>query len=91
MRSYLIVGGSSDIAKITAQMLLESHAAVTCLVRDRSREKTFEALGATIVQGDALDQESISEAITKASEKGDGQISGVAHLVAQLQSDHLMH
>ena len=40
-------------------------------------------MGATIVQGDALDQESISEAITKASEKGDG-ISGVAHLVGSI-------
>ena len=37
MKSYLIVGGSSDIAKITAQKLLESQAAVTCLVRDKSR------------------------------------------------------
>ena len=74
MRSYLIVGGSSDIAKITAQKLLESQAAVTCLVRDKSRVEDLEALGATIVQGDALDQESISEAIAKASEQGDGQI-----------------
>ena len=84
MKSYLIVGGSSDIAKITAQKLLESQAAVTCLVRDKSRVEDLEALGATIVQGDALDQESISEAITKASEKGDGQISGVAHLVGSI-------
>ena len=84
MKSYLIVGGSSDIAKITAQKLLESQAAVTCLVRDKSRVEDLEALGATIVQGDALDQESISEAITKASEKGDGHISGVAHLVGSI-------
>ena len=84
MKSYLIIGGSSDIAKVTAKKLLENQASVTCLVRDTSRVEDLEALGVTIVQGDALDQESVSEAITKASELGGGQISGVAHLVGSI-------
>ena len=49
MKSYLIVGGSSDIAKITAKKLLEAQAAVTCLVRDTSRVEDLQTLGATIV------------------------------------------
>ena len=84
MKSYLIIGGSSDIAKVTAKKLLENQASVTCLVRDTSRVEDLEALGVTIVQGDALDQESISEAITKASELGVGHISGVAQLVGSI-------
>ena len=84
MKSYLIIGGSSDIAKVTAKKLLGNQASVTCLVRDTSRVEDLEALGVTIVQGDALDQESVSEAITKASELGGGQISGVAHLVGSI-------
>ena len=84
MKSYLIIGGSSDIAKVTAKKLLENQASVTCLVRDTSRVEDLEALGVTIVQGDALNQESVSEAITKASELGGGQISGVAHLVGSI-------
>ena len=75
MKSYLIVGGSSDIAKVTAKKLLEAQAAVTCLVRDTSRVEDLQSLGATIVQGDALDQEAISRAIATATEHGDGQIT----------------
>ena len=84
MKSYLIVGGSSDIAKVTAKKLLEAQAAVTCLVRDTSRVEDLQSLGATIVQGDALDQEAISRAIATATEHGDGQITGVAHLVGSI-------
>ena len=46
MKSYLIIGGSSDIAKVTAKKLLENQASVTCLVRDTSRVEDLEALGA---------------------------------------------
>ena len=84
MDSYLIVGGSSDIAIVTAKKLLEQGLAVTCLARDGSRVEELKSLGASIVIGDALDQESISSAIEIASQKGDGKIAGVAHLVGSI-------
>ena len=84
MESYLIVGGSSDIAIITAKKLLEQGAEVTCLARDESRGTELASMGAAVVQGDALDQEIVSSAINIASEKGGGTISGVAHLVGSI-------
>jgi len=84
MKSYLIVGGSSDIAIITAKKLLDDGATVTCLVRDESRVAELVPLGAIVVQGDALDQESVTSAINVATQQGDGTIAGVAHLVGSI-------
>ena len=84
MASYLIVGGSSDIAIVTAKKLLEQGSAVTCLARDESRVEELKSLGAEVVIGDALDKESVSAAIETASQQGDGKISGVAHLVGSI-------
>ena len=84
MKSYLIVGGSSDIAIITAKKLLDDGAAVTCLVRDESRVAELVTHGAVVVQGDALDQESVTSAINSATQQGDGTIDGVAHLVGSI-------
>ena len=84
MKSYLIVGGSSDIAIITAKKLLGDGAAVTCLVRDESRVAELVTHGAVVVQGDALDQESVTSAINSATQQGDGTIDGVAHLVGSI-------
>tara|TARA_B100001113_G_scaffold241640_1_gene198719 strand:+ start:4450 stop:5178 length:729 start_codon:yes stop_codon:yes gene_type:complete len=84
MKSYLIVGGSSDIAIITAKKLLDDGATVTCLVRDESRVAELVPLGAIVVQGDALDQESVTSAINAATQQGDGTIAGVAHLVGSI-------
>jgi len=84
MKSYLIVGGSSDIAIITAKKLLDDGASVTCLVRDESRVAELVPLGAIVVQGDALDQESVTSAINAATQQGDGTIAGVAHLVGSI-------
>ena len=84
MTSYLIVGGSSDIAIVTAKKLLEQGSAVTCLARDESRVEELKSLGAEVVVGDALDNESVSAAIEIASQQGDGKISGVAHLVGSI-------
>ena len=84
MTSYLIVGGSSDIAIVTAKKLLEHGSAVTCLARDESRVEELKSLGAEVVIGDALDKESVSAAIEIASQQGDGKISGVAHLVGSI-------
>ena len=84
MASYLIIGGSSDIAIVTAKKMLEQGLSVTCLARDESRVEELKSLGASIVIGDALDQDSISSAIEVASQKGDGKIAGVAHLVGSI-------
>ena len=84
MSSYLIIGGSSDIAIVTAKKMLEQGLSVTCLARDESRIEELKSLGASIVIGDALDQESISSAIEIASQQGDGKIAGVAHLVGSI-------
>ena len=84
MTSYLIVGGSSDIAIVTAKKLLEQGSKVTCLARDESRVEELKSLGAEVVVGDALDKESVSAAIELASQQGDGKISGVAHLVGSI-------
>ena len=84
MASYLIIGGSSDIAIVTGKKMLEQGLSVTCLARDESRVEELKSLGASIVIGDALDQDSISSAIEIASQKGDGKIAGVAHLVGSI-------
>ena len=66
--SSLIIGGS-DIAIVTAKKMLEQGLSVTCLARDESRIEELKSLGASIVIGDALDQESISSAIEIAFSK----------------------
>ncbi len=82
--SYLIVGGSSDIALILAKRLLKEQHNVTILARDIARCSEIQALGAEIIQGDALDASAVSAAVSAAQERGDGSIAGVAHLVGSL-------
>ena len=83
-KSFLIVGGSSDIAIITAKNLLAEGYNVTILARDVSRVKDLETLGANVIQGDALQQDIISSAIETTISNGDGEISGVAHFVGSI-------
>jgi NAD(P)-dependent dehydrogenase (short-subunit alcohol dehydrogenase family) len=82
--SYLLIGGSSDIAIVTAKRLLNDNHNVTLLARDVSRVEDLIKLGASVVEGDALDQDSILSAIETASLNGGGQISGVAHFVGSI-------
>tara|TARA_B100000767_G_scaffold263356_1_gene277025 strand:- start:375 stop:1106 length:732 start_codon:yes stop_codon:yes gene_type:complete len=83
-KSYLLIGGSSDIALVTASKLLDEGNNVTLLARDVSRVEGLVARGAGLVEGDALDQEAVLSAIEEASAKGDGQVSGVAHFVGSI-------
>ena len=83
-KSYLLIGGSSDIALVTASKLLDEGNHVTLLARDVSRVEGLVARGASLVEGDALDQEAVLSAIEGAASKGDGQISGVAHFVGSI-------
>ena len=82
--SFLIIGGSSDIAMILAKQLDESGHKVTLLARDISRTSKLQEIGIDVVQGDALDSEALQLAIEQAKIKGDGKISGAAHLVGSI-------
>ena len=82
--SYLIVGGSSDIGIIVAKILLEKGNHVTLYARDKTRVEELKPLGASIIIGDALDKDSLNNAIENALEKGNGKISGIAHLVGSI-------
>ena len=53
-------------------------------MRDESRVAELVTHGAVVVQGDALDQESVTSAINSATQQGDGTIDGVAHLVGSI-------
>lgn len=83
-KSYLVVGGSSDIAILVSDLLLDDGHSVTILARDISRVESLKSRGAHVIQGDALDQETVSTAIGMALEAGDGEIAGVSHLVGSI-------
>lgn len=84
VESFLIIGGSSDIAMILAKQLDESGHKVTLLARDISRITKLQEAGIDVVQGDALDSEALQLAIEQAKINGDGKISGAAHLVGSI-------
>ncbi|MDA0649064.1 MAG: SDR family oxidoreductase [archaeon] len=82
--SYLIVGGSSDIAILLAKRLLKDQHNVTVLARDIARCSEIQELGAEIIQGDALNPSAVSAAVDATQARGNGSIAGVAHLVGSL-------
>ena len=81
MRSYLIVGGSSDIGIILCRDLLEEGAAVTLLARDSSRLAEFPEGKVGKFIGDANDEDLVKEAVLSAISAGNGRLDGVVHLV----------
>ncbi|RJU89175.1 MAG: SDR family NAD(P)-dependent oxidoreductase [Candidatus Poseidoniales archaeon] len=83
-KSFLIIGGSSDIGIQTANRLLADGYNVTILARDTSRVDDLAKIGANVVEGDALQQDKISAVIESAISMGDGEISGVAHFVGSI-------
>ena len=83
-KSYLIVGGSSDIALLLGRRLLDDGHSVTLLARDHARCVDLQNSGAQVIQGDALDADAVGQAVQAAKETGDGSITGVAHLVGSL-------
>ncbi|MGA0353623.1 MAG: SDR family NAD(P)-dependent oxidoreductase [Poseidonia sp.] len=82
--SFLLVGGSSDIALHLAALLMDEGHHVTLLARDVERTKTLEAQGATVVQGDALNEETVQQAVEQAQASGANGLTGVAHLVGSI-------
>ena len=52
-KSFLLVGGSSDIARLLAKMLLDDGHNITLLARDAERVEELVAQGAELIDGDA--------------------------------------
>jgi NAD(P)-dependent dehydrogenase (short-subunit alcohol dehydrogenase family) len=83
-KSFLLVGGSSDIARLLASMLLDDGHSITLLARDEERVEELVARGAELVVGDALDEATVQAAVAHASQQGEAGLSGMAHLVGSI-------
>ena len=83
-KSYLIVGGSSDIAHELIGQLCENGYIVTVLARDTSRVESLKELGVNVVIGDGLVEDDLNTAIEVAKEHGHGSIAGAAHLIGSI-------
>ena len=83
-KSFLLVGGSSDIARHLATMLLADGHSVTLLARDADRVAGLVEQGAEFIQGDALDEEAVQSAVAHAAERGESGLAGMAHLVGSI-------
>ena len=82
--SYLVVGGSSDIAQLLVSQLIEQGKLVTVLALDNSRVEHLADSGVSVIIGDALDSSVLQTAIERAKENGNGSIAGAAHLVGSI-------
>ena len=82
--SYLIVGGSSDIALNLINQLCEAGHAVTILARDATRVESLKAMGVNVVIGHGLVEADLTAAIDVAKEHGGGSITGAAHLIGSI-------
>ena len=83
-KSFLLVGGSSDIAQILAKELLDSNHMVTLLARDVARINHLKEMGADVLEGDALDEATVAQAVEHAKGRSDEGIAGAAHLVGSI-------
>ncbi|MAR93813.1 MAG: hypothetical protein CMA45_01885 [Euryarchaeota archaeon] len=82
--SILIIGGGSDIAQQLAHKLTQNGYLVTMLVRNNESLDGHISSRVTVVNGDALSSEDLTSAIEMAKQQGDGEISGMAHLVGSV-------
>ena len=83
-KSFLLVGGSSDIARHLATMLLDDGHHVTLLARDGERVADLVEQGAHFVQGDALDESTVQSAVAHAAGLSEHGMAGMAHLVGSI-------
>lgn len=83
-KSFLLVGGSSDIARHLATMLLDDGHHVTLLARDGERVADLVDRGAHFVQGDALDESTVQSAVAHAAGLSEHGMAGMAHLVGSI-------
>ena len=84
VKSFLLVGGSSDMGLHLAQRLLDEGHAVTLLARDAERVAEVVGRGARLVEGDALDEAAVQSAVDAAVGAGIEGMSGVVHLVGSI-------
>lgn len=83
-KSFLLIGGSSDIGLVLGERLLEQGHHVTLFARDVERCTALEAKGATVIHGDALDEAAVQQAVASASEHASDGLFGIAHLVGSI-------
>ena len=81
MGSYLIVGGSSDIALLLCRKLIDDGHRVSVLARDQGRLSELRADLDKVFIGDANDEDLVREAVLSSIENGEGRLDGVAHMV----------
>ena len=81
MGSFLLVGGSSDIAIILTKKLVDEGNKVTLVLRDESRVSDFPNEMVQRFVGDANDENLVLEAVQSCLSSGGGSMDGVAHLV----------
>ena len=81
MGSFLLVGGSSDIAIILTKRLVDEGNKVTLVLRDESRVSDFPNEMVERFVGDANDESLVLEADQSCLSSGGGTMDGVAHLV----------
>jgi NAD(P)-dependent dehydrogenase (short-subunit alcohol dehydrogenase family) len=79
--SYLIVGGSSDIALLLCRKLIDDGHRVSVLARDQGRLSDLRADLDKVFIGDANNEDLVKEAVLSSIENGEGRLDGVAHMV----------
>ena len=82
MKTYVVIGGSSDIAQLVISRIVEDGNSVVALVRNPENFLIPESEQVTIVQGDALNKEDVESTVATALEKGD--FSGAFHTVGSI-------
>jgi len=81
MGSYLVVGGSSDIALLLCRKLIDDGHKVSVLARDQGRLSELRADLDKVFIGDANNEDLVREAVLSSIENGEGRLDGVAHMV----------
>ncbi|MDG1541136.1 MAG: SDR family NAD(P)-dependent oxidoreductase [Candidatus Thalassarchaeaceae archaeon] len=81
MGSYLVVGGSSDIALLLCRKLIDDGHRVSVLARDQRRLSELRADLDKVFIGDANNEDLVREAVLFSIENGEGRLDGVAHMV----------
>jgi NAD(P)-dependent dehydrogenase (short-subunit alcohol dehydrogenase family) len=84
VKSFLLVGGSSDMGLHLAHRLLDEGHVVTLLARDVERVTDAVERGARLIEGDALDEAAVQSAVEAAVAAAPEGMSGVVHLVGSI-------
>ena len=81
MGSYLVIGGSSDIALLLCRKPIDDGHRVSVLARDQGRLSELRADLDKVFIGDANNEDLVREAVLFSIENGEGKLDGVAHMV----------